>query len=254
MQPIHATTACLPGFSPPTAIKMICDGLFEPGLGLLNSSHIQICPQNPGHLNEKNCENLKETFPRSQLRLHANARVFPTHQLLDASCFSKETQPYFQALSDRSHRLQAPGYSLHAGYQENASLKECFDSVSHIQDLFGDIPVALEGLYPSKHRPQLMDSWADYEALLNSGLWMAIDMSHLQIVAQSQGWQRDLVQALIRSPQCLEIHVSDNDGRRDNHLVIDTPPTWLGWLNEVGDNVVVFSEGDQVRAQKKGII
>lgn len=249
MRPIHAATACFPGFSPDWAVGKILAGVFEPGLGAISASHIQLCPQTPGQLTEKNCCNLMEKFPETQFRLHANARVLPDHYLFDVSTFNSDTVFYYKALAARSHCIKAPAYSLHSGYQEHCSLNEMLDKARRIQELFGEIPVAIEGLYPNSHRPQLVDSWTSYEALLDSGLNMAIDMSHLQIVAHKEGWQEDLVRAMLASPQCLEVHVSDNDGRRDQHKLLKQTPSWFEWLEDAHSNAVFFSEGDQVRGR-----
>ena len=201
-------------------------------------------------MSEENVEILKSTFSDIRLRLHANARVFPQHQLWDASSFSQETKLYFETLAKRSKQLNAPAYSLHAGFRTNATLHQMFDNVRAIQDLFQDIPVALEGLYPNKKMPQLVDSWKEYEALLESDLYMAIDMSHLNIVAKKEGWCDDLVKALLSSSKCLEVHVSVNDGRADQHQVAQIAPTWLPYLEVAHENAMFFSEGDQYRFER----
>lgn len=116
------------------------------------------------------------------------------------------------------------------------------------EPLFGRVDVvAVEGLYPSKRRHQLVSTWADYETLLAKGAPLAIDLNHLRIVARYDvGWQQDIVEALLSSPQLREVHLSDNDGHADQHSVCSAPPWWWPVLNAISLPVhaVVFTEGN----------
>lgn len=253
MLTVHGTTACFPGFTVRAALARLRDGTCEPQLGPLSTAHVQVCPQNFGAVSVEEAEALRADFPEMQLRCHANARVLERHVLFDASTVNDDTFPYFAALADRSRRLGADTISIHAGYAKNTSLELMFDNVRRLQDeAFGDIRVAVEGLYPNKDRPNLLATWADYERALREGLFLAIDLSHLQIVAKHDGaMQLDLVRELLASPTTLECHLSDNDGSRDAHDVLARAPWWWPLLDALHPNAVAFSEGNHTRSRPR---
>jgi hypothetical protein len=127
--------------------------------------------------------------------------------------------------------------------------------VRRLQDeVFRDIRVAVEGLYPHTKRPQLVGTWSEYEALLRSGMFYAVDLSHLHIVRAHEGAHDDLVRALLSSPQCVEVHTSANDGCRDLHALLTEEPWWFPFLSAVGANAVVFTESNQARALRSCLI
>lgn len=237
-----------PGAKYEDAVRAIYAGAGEPIYGQASHAEIQVCPQNLGELTPDACEALAAKFPETRFRLHANARVLDRHHILDASTFSDETRPYYEALADRSRRLGAKAYTLHAGYAANCDLATMIDNMRRVQDIFGDIAVGVEGLYPSASCPQLMDTWAAYEQVLRSSLNLAVDLSHLKIVAHKQG-NKDfgLVEELVSTSQTIEIHVSDNNGSQDRHERIEVEPWWWPMLYKAGPNAVVFSESNQYR-------
>jgi hypothetical protein len=246
---IHGTTACYPGFTVRAALDRLAVGVSEPVVGALSTQHCQVCPQNFGVLSEAEAEALRADYPDTQLRLHANARVLPRHVLWDASTVCDDTLPYYAALADRSHRLGAEAISIHAGNVEHATLQQMFDNVRRLQDtVFRDVSVAVEGLYPHAKRPQLLGTWAEYDALLRAELPFALDLSHLHIVRAHEGEHTDLVRELLASPNCLEVHTSGNDGRRDEHALLTEAPWWWPMLPNVGPNAIVFSESNHARA------
>lgn len=248
---VNAATACYPGLSVKTAIEHILAGAEEPMIGRLSSKHIQCCPQNLGHLNESVCEELRESFPNSHLRLHANARVLTHHVRYDASTFRDDTRHYYEALADRSRRLGATAYSLHAGFQRNCTLEQMIDNVRRVQDIFGDVQVAVEGLYQNKVNPQLMDTWDAYQAVMDAGIPMAIDLSHLKIVARAEGsTDEGLLRDLVAAPQTIEVHLSDNNGLADHHDILRREPFWWPLLPAINPAAVVFSEGNQLRQRR----
>lgn len=248
---VNAATACFPGMTVKTAIEAIIAGASEPMIGTLASSHIQCCPQNLGHLSEAVCEDLRASFPESKLRLHANARALPHHVRYDASTFSDDTRYYYEALADRSRRLGATTYSLHAGFKRNCTLPQMIDNLRRIQDIFGDVQVAVEGLYPNKTNPQLMDTWDAYQAVLDAGVPLAIDVSHTKIVARAEGSvDEGLLRDLLASPTTIEVHLSDNNGVADHHDILRREPFWWHLLPTMNANAVVFSEGNQLRYRR----
>lgn len=250
---IHAATAMFPGYTCEQALTAITRGVSEPVVGAISAQFAQLCPQSLGHLSERVCEELRERFPASQLRLHANARVMERHLLIDASSYSDDTRFYFQALADRSRRLGATAYSVHAGYRENCTFGQTLDNLARIQDIFGpDCRVGVEGLYPSRHRPQLMDSWAEYEAALRAGVDLAIDLSHLNVVAHAEGTTASgLLTELLASPATIEVHTSGNDGRKDSHDLLTETPWWWSYLDDIHPDAVVFTEANQLRAERR---
>ena len=252
MPTIHATTACFPGATVRSALDRIQCGLSEPVIGPLSAAHIQLCPQNFGCLNEAEVESLRASYPDSAMRLHANARVLERHLLWDAASVSDHTLPFFNALADRSRRLGAAAMTIHAGVRAEATIDQMFDNVRRLQgEVFGDIRIGVEGLYPHAKRPQLLSTWADHDRLLRAeDIDFAVDLSHLNIIATHEGVHDDLVRELVASPRCIEVHVSGNDGERDQHEMLTEEPWWIGLLDHLGPNAIVFSESNHARTKR----
>ena len=249
---VCATTAQFPGTTISFALNRITAGVSEGVWGALSHDHIQLCPQNPTHLSEQVVENLRNTYTSSQLRLHANARVLERHVLWDVSTFNNDTRHYYQALADRMLRLGAKVFSVHAGYVRNCSSEQFWERLKRLRDdvdtfTQGQVEVAVEGLYPCAQRPQHIGTWNEYEQLLHTQIPFALDLSHLKIVGfREKTWNNDLVLEMMASPLCVEIHVSDNDGRSDRHSTVQTHPQWWDQLHSVDlpSTCVVFSEGN----------
>lgn len=249
---IHATTAQFPGFSYAFALEQIHSGVQEGIWGSLSSHHVQICPQSSGVITEDVAGQLREKYPHTKLRLHANARVQATHRLWDLSTVTSETLPYFEDLFSRQRQFQSPMMSLHAGYQQNCTQTQLWDNIHRLRDLAQryNTDVCVEGLYPNPKRPQWIDRWQDFEHLLHHRIPYALDLSHMKIIAQKQGWQNDLLQALLSSPLCQEVHVSDNNGQSDRHDPVLSAPHWHRFLPFIHSSAVVFSEGCLTRPIK----
>lgn len=249
---VCATTAQFPGTSITFALDRIAAGVSEGVWGALSSRHVQLCPQNPTLLSEQTVEKLRTTYPSSQLRLHANARVLERHVLWDVSTFSADTRHYYRALADRMLRLGANVFSVHAGYLRHCTQKEFWENLKRLRDDIhtctqGRVEIAVEGLYPCAQRPQHIGTWNEYEQLLRQDIPFALDLSHLKIVGSREKiWNSDLVLEMMSSPLCVEIHVSDNDGRSDRHATVQTHPQWWDQLHNVdlSSTCVVFSEGN----------
>jgi hypothetical protein len=253
MLTVHGTTACFPGFTVRAALARLREGASEPQLGALSTAHVQVCPQNFGRIDEAEAEALRAEFPEMRLRCHANARVLERHVMFDASTVSDDTLPYFHALADRCRRFGASVMSIHAGYEQNATHAQMVDNVRRLQgEVFGDVQLAVEGLYPNAHRPQLLATWADYERALRTSVPIAVDLSHLNIVAHHDGaMQTDLVRELLASPTTLEVHLSDNTGTKDAHDVLARAPWWWPLLDAIGPHAIAFSEGNQTRSRPR---
>lgn len=255
---VNAASACLPGKPILTAVTRIAAGVAEPLWGTLAKDHIQLCPQHPGRITEETVDRAKAIAPDTAFRLHANAYVGDKRHIFDASTLdTDEHRRYFRRLAELSRYMQAPAYTLHAGYQHQATLEQMRDNVLAIQDLFG-IQVGVEALYPTPKRdlvvgrkPQLLGTWAELEWLMRSDLNIAIDLSHIQIIARAEGRRDDLLADLLAHPRLIEVHVSDNDEIRDSHDVCSEATWWLPFLRAapLAPGCVVFSEGNLVREQ-----
>lgn len=256
---VNAASACLPGTPIISAITRIAAGVTEPLWGQLANDHVQVCPQHPGRITEQVVDELMAIAPSTQFRLHANVFAGDKRFIFDASTLETEQhRGYFRTLAALSQRMKAPAYTLHAGYQHQATLDQMRDNVLAIQDLF-DIPVGVEALYPVSRRdmamgrkPQLLSTWKELEWLMSSGLYMAIDLSHIQIIANAEGRRDDLLADLLAHPRLIEVHVSDNDETRDSHDVCREDTWWLPLLRAapLSKGCVIFSEGNLVRMEK----
>lgn len=252
MKSVNVSLACLPGMRFEPAILRSLDGLHDPELGELNTEHLQLCPQNFGVLTVDLAQDISRKYS-SKLRLHANVRVLPKMIFADLSSF-KENQEWFLQAAKVSQALNAPAYTLHAGNRSEATLNEIFDYVKEVEDLFM-CDVGIEGLYPTKGNKYLVSTWDEYSRLLSSGVKYALDLSHLNILSsQTNVLEINLVKELLSSDKCIEIHLSSNDGVGDTHQKLDNQPWWFKLLGEVGQNAVLFSEGNQISNVKPRIV
>lgn len=248
---INLSLAAYPGFTHFQAMgtaansKSSGKGLKEPLWGDLSLEHVQIVPQNFGVFGEEEAHEMRALYPGTKFRLHANVRVLQRRMVYDLSNFMAMTDWFDQAARVQKI-LGGYCYSAHAGYRANCTLDEMFDNARRASDLYG-FPVAIEGLYPDPHKAQLLSTWPEYAALLESGLPFALDLSHLNIVATRTRKREDgLVKEMLNSENCLEIHVSDNDGTGDQHQVCtpDHTPWWVEIFQQAREGLTVFSEGN----------
>lgn len=256
---INAVSACWSSLPYDMAIGNIADGTVEPILGQLAHDHVQLCPQHPDYISEKLIDSLLEKFPQMQFRLHSDVRLINKRGItIDLIDYNIDTKWYFEVLAQFSKRMNAPLYSLHAGTRHNHTIQDLFDKALRVQELF-DCPVAIEGHYPFGQNKYLINNWNEYEALYLSGLPYALDLSHLNIVANKEGWQDDLTVAMLSSSQCKEIHISFNEGHLDNHMIATENQAylwnkWKDMIEKSNSQADIFSEGNQVlhlRKQKK---
>ncbi|HNU11880.1 MAG TPA: hypothetical protein PKJ45_11050 [Rubrivivax sp.] len=246
---VQTSLACWPGFTHLQAARAAMQGASEPVLGSLRTDHVQLVPQCFDVLDESLAKALARAWPQTRFRLHANVRVLTRRRQADLCTFERDLD-WFEAAA-RVHRLLgACVYSAHAGLRRDATLAALFDNTRRCADLF-DSPVAIEGQYPTTgadpHR-FLLSTWSEYQSLLESGLPFALDLSHLNILAFRTGQRNEtLVAEMLCSPACLEVHISDNDGRGDSHQVLRRKPWWWPLLSRIGPAAVVFSEGNHRR-------
>ena len=210
---------------------------------------VQICPQSAQVLDAAVVDDLRRRWPRRRWRLHANLKLWDQRPVFyDASTVRAHFESCFVPLARLSRRLGADAYSLHAGRVEYASRDQLLANVARLEDCFG-CPVAIEGMYPSRRsRFHVADS-EGYRWLLESGAAMAIDVSHLHIVRAAEGGlDPGLVAALLESERCLEVHLSHNNGRADQHRPLpDAPPWWWAAVRRAvaaRPDLVVFCESN----------
>lgn len=247
---VFAASGLAPGHRHERAMEIIAAGLSDPVLGPISIEKVQLCPQHSGTLDDDKIDALMEQYPQTTFRLHASPRVRGNkdHHVYASNARDKPDQ--VKALARASQRMGADGYSLHSGLSSEGTLDEALNAIPWIEDQF-QCPVGIEGLYPAGARVNywLINSWADYAKLMKSNVRYAIDVSHLQIVAhKARHIDETLVQELLLSPACMEVHVSDNNGRADSHrpLTPNSPPWWKAILDAADqDGMVapVFYEG-----------
>jgi hypothetical protein len=250
MQPIHLSLAALPGLRHEEAARTAhiwsqAGLLSEPLLGAIRLDRVQLVPQGRGVLDFGLCETLQEEHPNTQFRLHANCRVLPArHVMADLSGLSLH-EPYFDQAAKISKALCAQAYSAHAGRRSEATMGEMMDNARRLSDRF-DCPVAIEGHYPDAHNTWLVNSWSEYEQVWASGLPYALDLSHLNILRhKTRHTEWDLISEMLSSDQCLEVHVSANDGHGDQHQICADEVWWWDVLQVcTHPDAVIFSEGN----------
>ncbi|MFA0809294.1 hypothetical protein [Microbulbifer epialgicus] len=253
---LHAATAMFPGDSYDSALsKLASNKVIDAGQSV-SIAHVQLCPQNHGKLSIEGLNLLKTRFNDSQFRLHATCRLSVNgYRRYDASTPFEASRSYFQEMSELSKFVNAPAYSLHSGRRSESTLESMISNVFYIQDLF-DCPVAVEGLYPAKGNRLLVSTWEEYKKLMLSGVFYALDMSHLNIVATKERyWDLELLVELLSHPHCIEVHISGNNGYADKHepIFVETLPAWWQFMDHVGPNAVIFTESNQYMYSKKGV-
>ena len=253
---LNVSLACFPGMRHEWAAGAAVSGvqrglLVEPMFGRLQVQHVQFVPQSSGLLTQQVACSLATKYPGTRFRLHANVRLLTQYRVADLANLPKQLD-WFSLAAQVSQALNAPAYSAHAGRRADASLAEMLDNARRAADLFG-CPVAVEGLYPTQCDELLVSTWPEYQAVLESGVPFALDLSHLNILAWHTGRQElPLVQEMLASERCIEVHVSDNDGRGDTHQVCARPAWWMPLLAGINPAAVVFSEGNHRRAVQGG--
>lgn len=245
---LNAATAMFPGETYLDAMEKLSTGYVSDAGLPVSLSQVQLCPQNHGVLSRGMLCTLQESYPETVFRLHATCRLAVNgYRRYEASTPLHVSHAYFEEMADLSAVIHAPVYSLHAGRRSEATLAEMIQNVTLLQDIF-HCPLAIEGLYPTRGETLLVSTWEEYRTLMESGLFYALDMSHLNIVSTRQReWDTGLVKALLEHPNCLEIHVSSNNGYSDAHLPLieDALPIWWPDLHLAGPNAVIFTESNQ---------
>lgn len=242
---VNLSLAAYPGLSFYDAMeKASKESPEEPLLGKLLLEDTQLCPQNREILTPEYVDMLMALFPATRFRLHANVRVLPSRMILDWSSYG-QPQEYWDALASISRQLKAPAYTAHAGRRAEATLPDIIEAARRAEDLF-DCPVGIEGHYPTPNDVFLVSNWAEYRTLFESGVNYVVDLSHLHIVAEQSGRRElTLVQEMLACERCIEVHVSANDGTKDQHRTLAREPWWWTLTQYIHPKATIFSEGVQ---------
>ncbi|MCR1345315.1 hypothetical protein NRY68_05775 [Acidithiobacillus ferrooxidans] len=241
MNPQISLGSSLPGWSPFDAMNRIMSGFSDPAFGLIGHEKAQVCPQNygAGTITIEMLERLQLSFPDTRFRLHANVRILNHGCQYDLGT-TRRFPEFTEALVTLLRFLQEP-YSIHAA-NNGTPLKRQYAEAGKLSDMAG-VPVAIEGLYPSR-RANTLSTWKDYESLLSADVLYALDLSHLNIVHKVEGpAPQGLVDALVANPRCIEVHLSGNDGVSDRHLPCMGDEWWIPHLAHIHSDAVVFYEG-----------
>lgn len=245
---VHATTGQMPGLRFCDALAALREGI-EEDFGPVSLAHCQLCPQSFGELRDEVLERLQQENPSTRFRLHANVRPEGNRfRDFDASTHSTEARVYFGELARISGALGARVYTLHAGERARSDLEGAIAFTRELADVFGH-PVGIEGMYPAAGRKWLVDSWDEYERVMNAVPY-ALDLSHLHILSvRSRTKDMGMVRDLLAHRNCLEVHLSANSGYGDEHVPMrDMPaPWWTALLASANPDAVFFSEGNQRR-------
>lgn len=240
---VQTSLACWPGLRYDDAPLHLTRRCSEPCSGPLHTDHVQLVPQSRGLLDESVADRLMAALPHTQFRLHANVRVLPGHGVVDLSGFEQHAD-WFRQAARLSRYLNAPAYTAHAGRRQEATLPQVLEFARRCAQWFG-CPVGIEGHYPTREDAFLLSSWDEYKKLLHSGVPYALDLSHMHILASRSGRREPtLLAEMLSCERCLEVHISDNDGRADQHRVCTDEPWWWPLLSRVHAQAVVFSEGN----------
>lgn len=219
---VHATTACLAMQRYEHAAQKLSSGLAQQPWGKLSTTHVQLCPQHPYFLDEPLLDEIKQILPDSQLRLHATVPIQSHHFFSEQAWWSDDSKVYWERIAQLSRYIKAPAYVFHAGPRKGHTFEELLDQARRFEQLF-ECPVAIEGIYPdvTNKIDCFISSWAEYRLLMESGIRFVVDLSHLNVVAHVSGSNDlGLTQEMLLHPNCMEIHVSDNDGQSDRHSMM----------------------------------
>jgi hypothetical protein len=251
---VNVSLAAFPGmtneWAADAALSAVRSGsLTEPLFGPLHAAHVQLVPQSTSLLMEEVAHALKARHPDTRFRLHANVRVTREYRAADLANMRQHIE-WFREAARISQCLDAPAYTAPSGRRADACLSEALDNARRLADVF-DCPVGIEGQYPTKGNALLVATWDEYRTVLESGVPFAVDLSHLNILAHQSGrYEMTLVQEMLASERCIEVHVSDNDGCGDWHRVCVKPLWWTPLLKHINVDAVIFSEGNQRRYRR----
>ena len=141
---------------------------------------------------------------------------------------------YFQRSIEWLAKMDITAYSVHPGsYTANyeAAWELFLTNLEWLSKLCAShkIELGVETMYPirNENRRYFLDNLESIDALKQSlpNLKWVLDLAHLNL------WQEHRLEAINLLGDCLlEIHISDNDGRRDLHTAVSNKTWWLPYL------------------------
>ena len=185
-----------------------------------------------------------------QFRAH-HAFVWDSHRPFNlATSFDAD---YFSRLTDWLARHQITAYSVHAGsYLAPNGKPRAYDQLlENLEQLHSlcqarAISLGVETMdrLPTESSSQnLLNNLADVKQCLQDApdLKLVIDLAHLNL------WHDTSIPeklSLLNLPpeRLLEVHVSDNDGKRDIHSRITDNTWWVPWRDRIPSSVPIVLE------------
>jgi sugar phosphate isomerase/epimerase len=181
-----------------------------------------------------------------EYRAH-HAIVWQEHRSFNlAQTFDRD---YFERLTDWMVTLNIQAYSVHPG---SVSTVDSDDrGLHHIGQLAQlcqerSIRLGVETMYPTpcdRHRRELLQNLSQIEQFLKAvpQIELVVDLAHLNLWHHCSTSEKLQVLRLAAN-RILEIHVSDNDGERDNHTAITEETWWLPYRAELPLTVPIVLE------------
>lgn len=245
---INLSLAAYPGAVISAIPALTKKNITDPFFGELSLDTIQLVPQTLTPFKEEVIVFLKENFPNSSFRLHANVYMANTaRKIYDLSNWKKNWN-HFEKLAYFSKLLSCSGYSAHTGFRANSTLKSSIEGLKALTDLF-ECEVSMEGQYPTREGDvYVLSNWQEYKSLLTEKVPYVIDFSHLNILkCFSNELDLELVKDLVASEYCAEVHISENNGKGDQHQRCRKPSWWHDCMKSINSNAVIFYEGNLLR-------
>lgn len=111
-------------------------------------------------------------------------------------------------------------------------------SLSHWLPIATEHDLLVETMMPG----YLLGGGTELEAAMEARLRLALDISHIHIQRCQGVLDRDTERRLFAYDRIEEVHVSDNDGRRDQHRPIHPGTPYLDWARERMEDLPVVLE------------
>lgn len=181
-------------------------------------------------------------------------RSFNLAQSFDAS--------YFERLTDWLVTMDITAYSVHAGSltpsdEPRAAYARFLQNVKQLEQLCSarSIRLGVETMYPPQEdstSQYLLQNTAQVKQLLQDlpQLELVVDMAHLNI------WKKETIPKKLQllelacdsealpptADRLLEIHISDNDSKRDSHTAITERTWWVPYAATFPTNIPIVLE------------
>lgn len=234
--------SAFPRYSPEKAMLYMVENKPSNVFGEVSLTYVQICPQNfsGGALTEEKLKSLQVEYPDSTFRFHANVRLLEESGCLYDLGTVRRHPEYTEKLIPLLAYLGQP-YSLHAA-SNGLPLRNQAATARMLSRASG-VPVAIEGLYPAERRNNSLSQWDEYYRLLDFDIPYALDFSHLNIIKNKYGDPpENLIHELLSNENCIEIHISGNDGISDKHLRFCEDEWWIELINKANKSSIIFDE------------